>query len=70
MCPKNPFLNIKLPEGGGSGDAQVNTLADFVPTWPQYKLYVEVYSIRGPGTEFVKFSNGPNTNVECFNLLN
>ncbi len=25
---------------------------------------------RGSGSEFVKFSNGPNTNSECSNLLN
>jgi hypothetical protein len=26
--------------------------------------------IRGSGSRFVKFSNGPNTNSECSNLLN
>jgi hypothetical protein len=26
--------------------------------------------IRGSGSEFAKFSNGPNTIFECFNLLN
>ena len=26
--------------------------------------------VRGSGSEFVEFSNGPNTNSECFNLLN
>ncbi len=25
---------------------------------------------RGSGSKFVKFSNGPNTNSECSNLLN
>jgi hypothetical protein len=29
---KNTFLHIKLPEGGGSGDAQVNAFSDFDPT--------------------------------------
>ena len=29
-----------------------------------------VIIIRGSGPRFVKFSNGPNTNSECSNLLN
>jgi hypothetical protein len=29
-----------------------------------------IFLIRGSGSEFVKFSNGPNTNYEYFNLLN
>ncbi len=31
---------------------------------------ISILSSRGSGPRFVKFSNGPNTNSECSNLLN
>ena len=35
-----------------------------------WDLFVNSLDARGSGPRFVKFSNGPNTNSECSNLLN
>ena len=35
-----------------------------------HRRYPRAYIVRGSGPRFVKFSNDPNTNSECSNLLN
>ncbi len=58
--------------------AIVETLKEFKGMlWGQdIKVYTDHKNLtrdaldRGSGSRFVKFSNGPNTNSECSNLLN